>query len=463
MIKNIFPYKIHLNIFQLEDYEIKRFVKWVSKNYLVRKLENRKPLIWTFKAKTIYLTSIFYTILLLIMSFRFWGVWGFFLSIIIATQSFLFLILARILLLPYENVFKCFIKVRLRKRILALKAHNMKVIGITGSYGKTSVKEFLYRMMKTKYKTVKTPYSFNTLKGIAKVADTELYNDCEFFICEMGAYKRGEIKELCSVAPPDYAIITGINEQHLERFGSIENTIKAKFELVHAAPKTGILLNQDDKVVTKEFKKYITSPIFYGLSNNTFGAKNIKLKNLKTEFTLVLAGKKFKAETNLIGKSNISNIIAASAMAYILKVKPQKIVKAIHSLKPVPHRLEIKHPKENITIIDDSYNSNPSGFKEALELLKSFKGEKILATPGIVELGDETKNIHIKLGKLSNEICDYVILIGKNERTLSMKSTIKDKKVIFINTLSALMDEVEKLKLKNPVILIENDLPDNYR
>ncbi|MBU1016625.1 MAG: UDP-N-acetylmuramoyl-tripeptide--D-alanyl-D-alanine ligase [Patescibacteria group bacterium] len=462
MIEKILPYKMYLSVFQLENYETRRFIKWVFRNYFVRKLENKKPLVWTFKAKTIYLTSIFYTIFLLIASFRFWGVKGLLVSIITATQSFLFLILARATLFPSENFLRFITRIKLRKKISALKAGNMKIIGITGSYGKTSVKEFLYQMLKTKYNTAKTPNSFNTVLGIAKIVDMELYNDCEFFVCEIGAYKKGEIEEICSVIQPDYAILTGINEQHLERFGSIENTIKAKFELVCATPKTNIILNGDDKLIMKSFEKYVKTPNFYGVLNNTFGAKNVKLKNLKTEFTLILDKKEFKTETTLIGRSNLSNIIAASAMAYILKVEPIKIVRAIHSLKPIPHRLEIKHPAENITIIDDSYNSNPSGFRAALELLKSFKGDKILATPGIVELGNRTKDIHIGLGKLSNEICDYVILIGKNERTIALKSAIEDNKVIFINTLPKLMNAIAKLKLKKPVILIENDLPDNY-
>jgi len=134
--------------------------------------------------------------------------------------------------------------------ICCLSKNNLKVIGITGSYGKTSTKEFLYQILRQKYKVLKTPGSYNTLFGIYKVINHELDARYDFFICEMGAYKIGEIKELCDCVLPDFAILTGINEQHLERFGKIENTIKAKFEIVETLKdKATAAINHADENV----------------------------------------------------------------------------------------------------------------------------------------------------------------------------------------------------------------------
>ncbi len=464
MIEKIFPYKIHLNILQLEGYEISRFWTWILSNFLKRDLEGKKQLVWTNKAKLILRVSIISALVLTGIFYQIFGNYGLLFGFLLSTQSYIYLSMAIVLIKPYEILNKYLVKNKTRQKIKSFK--NLKVIGVTGSYGKTSIKEFLYFILKSQYKVLKTPESYNTLFGISKVVDYELDDNYDFFICEMGAYTIGEIKELCEMTSPNFGILSGINEQHLERFGSIENTTKAKFELVEAVPSDGFsIVNIDNEIVKDNYIKYQGKIIAYGFSNSEFSVRNITLSKGVTNFDLVLDSKAHKVKTNLIGNSNLSNILAASTMSFLLGVKPEKIVEQIGLLKSVAHRLEISENKENdATIIDDAYNSNPTGFREAINTLNLFENRpKVLVTPGIVELGNKTKETHVELGGIADSICDYIFLVGRNERTISIEAGVKNKKkVIYIEKINLLWQEVKKLNLNHPVVLLENDLPDNY-
>jgi UDP-N-acetylmuramoyl-tripeptide--D-alanyl-D-alanine ligase len=382
---------------------------------------------------------------------------------LLATQSYLFLILGLLTLKPYEILNRKRVKRETHTKTLLLKQRGLKVIGIAGSYGKTSVKEFLYQILKTKYNVLRTPESYNTVFGVWKVVDYELDNQYDFFICEMGAYKIGEIKEICEMVVPDHAILTGINEQHMDRFKKIENTIKAKFEIVDYSNEKGItLVNGNNEYIQKNYAKHRSSCVLYASPSSGYNIKNIKSDKAGSRFTLELGGNTFEASTKLIGNSNLENISAAASMAYLLGLEPQLIVEAVSHLQSIPHRQELKTWPNGLMVIDDAYSSNVTGFKAALELLKSYSAyHKVIATPGIVELGDKTTTIHKELGELADSVCDKVFLIGKNERTLSFLEGVGSKnKVMFLNSLSELPKYITDTN--NTVVLIENDLPDNY-
>jgi UDP-N-acetylmuramoyl-tripeptide--D-alanyl-D-alanine ligase len=454
-MNKIFPYRLQLQIFQLDEYNVKKFFSWIVSHFLTRSVENKKPLVFTQKANILYFLSILFAISATIKLTFFFGIIGFVVGIILATQAYLFLLLAYLVLSPFEIYKKNKIKTQTKEKIKQLK--NLKVIGITGSYGKTSVKEFLYQILKTKYKVLKTPESYNTLLGVAKVADLELDSGYEYFICEMGAYKIGEIKEICNMVNPQYGIITGINKQHLETFGSLANIIKGKFELIDAIPQNGFaVVNADSGSILSNLKKYNKKIITYGFSDKKFSAEKIN----GNEFVLILDGKKYTAKTKLVGNANLQNILAAATMAFSLGLSDKQIVSAIAEIKSVSHRLEIIET-ENMTIIDDSYNSNVNGFKEAVSLLKTFNGPKVFVTPGIVDLGKETISVHKDLGCLLD--FEYIFLIGKSDRTEGLKIGIKDKeKIIELNSINDFWTKLKELKLKNPTVLLENDLPGNY-
>jgi len=462
MIAKLFPYKLQLQILQQSEYRITGFLKWISHDFLKRQIENKKKLFFSAKAKMILVLSLGLSILsILILTFLL-GLVGIILGLLIASQPYIFLTISVLILKPFEAAATFRIK---RKSINKLKSlKNLTVIGVTGSYGKTSVKEFLYSILKTQYEVLKTPESYNTVLGISKVIDLELDEFYQFFICEMAAYKRGEIKELADMLHPKFGILTGINEQHLEMFGSIENTISAKFELIDAIPENGLaVINGDNNLVSQNFAKYKKNFTIYGLGDYAFSAKNIKINEEGTAFNLVLDNKTYPCKTRLIGRPQIENMVAAATMAFKLGVKPEKIIEAIGNLSAVSHRLEFKKQGE-ILIIDDAYNSNVTGFSEALHLLENFKDRpKIIVTPGIVDLGSKTLEIHKNLGMLAEKICDKIILVGKSSRTKGLSEGIKDKKKIYwMDSINDLRVVLKDLNLKNPVVLLENDLPDNY-
>jgi len=462
-VNKIFPFKVHLHIFQLEEYKPIRLLRWIAQNFFVRSYAEKKPLVWTFKAKFIFWGGLFYWILLTgVLSFIL-GLPGFLIGMVSGTQSYIFLILALLTLRPREIINRMLVRQKIRRKIMRLKEGGLQVIGITGSYGKTSVKEFLYQLLSYSYKTLKTPESYNTLFGIRKVVDLELDKTYKYFICEMGAYKRGEIKELAETLLPDHGILTGINEQHLERFGCIENTVKAKFELVDSIPTEGIVLvNGANKSVEENYSKYRKDVLIYSKWGSDFYIKDVHTTKNGSAFTMVLQKEEIFVQTPLVGKSNLENIVAAASMAYLLGVRTSSITTVLKELRPVSHRLEISTSKTGLIIIDDAYNSNVTGFKAALNLLDSFKGkQKVIATPGIVELGDKTAEIHEQLGNLTSKICDQILLVGDSERTKALAAGANNpNKVKFIDSLKE-MDKLIK-DPENTVLLIENDLTENY-
>ena len=381
--------KAHLHILQLEGYDPIRFLRWWIKNPFKFNLESKKPLVWTGKAKLIYW-----------LSGGFWPL----------------MFMALMILWPFEESYRWYVKRKTREKIKNLKKGGLRVIGITGSYGKTSIKEFLHQILSSKYRVLRTPETYNTVLGIARVADLELDETYDYFICEMGAYKEGEIVELCRMVEPDYGILTGINEQHLERFGSIENTIKAKFELVEFVKERGrLVLNFGNELVKKN------APV--GVA--TYGQGKYK----------------HPSEQNIEGAEKMARILGVDG-----KVK----------VKLPPHRLTLVK-RGNVTIIDDAYSSNVDGFKKAVEYLKTFTGWKVIVTPGIAELGRETKRIHQELGKLLTGI-DQVILVGKNDRTRGLKTGM-GRTGEYVERVGEAMERVQKTKA---IVLFENDLPDNY-
>ncbi len=346
----------------------------------------------------------------------------------------------------------------------------LKVIGITGSYAKTSVKEILYHILKSKYKVLKTPKSYNTVFGIAKVVALELDDTYDYFICEMGAYKRGDIKELCEMVFPIYGILTGIAEQHIDRFGSLENIIEGKFELIDSLPASGFaVLNGDNPHIANKISEVSIPYILYGLDIKKTGVKaeKISLSDSGTAFLLNINGNIKTVNTRLLGRSSIQNILGAITMASQLGMSISEICDAVKTLEPVSNRLELIK-QGGLTIINDAYNSNPVGFLEAIETARLFKSKKkILVTPGIVDLADRNDEIHENLGKQSAGIFDYIVLVTDSVRTRSLKKGLlstgmDNNKVILVNDLNDARKWLESNASEDSLVVFENDLPDNY-
>lgn len=345
----------------------------------------------------------------------------------------------------------------------------IKVIGVTGSYGKTSVKYYLHTLLQEHFNVLITPESYNTPMGVVKTIRSSLKPTHELFICEMGARHVGDIKEICDIVHPDMGVITSIGPQHLETFFNMENIVSTKYELGDALPEGGMLfLNGDNEYVSGNADKYKTKT-FYRVNSKGAGyhAENIKLTQTGTDFTVVApSGEKENYHMKLVGAHNVINVVGAIAVANTLGVKLSDLIIPVRRILPVAHRLELLE-RGNVTIIDDAYNSNPVGSKAAVETLNMFDGVRILVTPGMVELGDKEEEYNYKFGTYAAANCDYVLLVGA-KHTEPIKKGVLDSgfdenKCKVYDTLQEALAYAYTIKDEgHKFILLENDLTDNY-
>lgn len=345
---------------------------------------------------------------------------------------------------------------------------NLIKIGITGSYGKTSVKEILKTLLQEKYKVLSTPQSYNTPLGIAKTTK-RLDGSYDVFIAEMGARRVGDIKELTEIVKPNIAVLTGINLQHLESFNLFENIKKTKFEIIENM-KDGKAVFSSDNAYSVEMSGKCNFP--YRLAGIDKASKpyvfasDINMSAEGSSFVLNIGKEKIEVKTELLGKHNISNICLAVAVADYLGLTTSQIAMGISNLKAVKHRLELIKTDNGIITIDDSYNANPEGVKKAIETLSYFEGKKYVVTPGIVELGFAEDKKNFEFGSIMAKVCDGVILIGR-ARTLKIREGLLSEgypteKIIMVNSLEEAKKQLASRLNSGDVVLFENDLPDKY-
>lgn len=346
---------------------------------------------------------------------------------------------------------------------------NLKIIGVTGSFGKTSVKFYLNTLLRAKFNVLMTPESYNTPLGIVKTIRTKLRATDQIFICEMGARNVGDIREICDIVHPQHGVITTVGEQHLETFKTLENIQKTKFELADSLPEDGMLFVNGDCDAIRNFNhNKLENAVTYGLSQgNDYQAYDLKISERGSEFKVRLkTGEVCEYTTKLIGEHNVINIVGAIAISHKMGIPLEKLRPQVRKLECVPHRLELIN-RGGIIMVDDAYNSNPSGCKAALETIQYFDGMKILVTPGMVELGQLQEKLNYEFGVLSAKMCDFIVLVGEKQ-TQPIFDGVKSSGFEMSNCYVAedLNDALKKVYSistdKKKIVLLENDLPDNY-
>lgn len=439
-----------------------------------RKLDqNKKPLVITNRVKRLLFTvCIIYLIPFVIYFFNRNLRNEIILTLaIMACLNYLIVYIANCINFPCEKFIYHRFKVKAQNK---LKSNpSLKVIGITGSYGKTSSKNILNDILSIKYNSLATPKSLNTFNGLIMTVNNKMTKFDEIFIAEMGAYVKGEIHRLCKLVNPKYGIITSIGTAHLETFGSEQNIIDGKMELIEYLPSDGIgVLNKDDeKQKNYKIKKENHAKIIWiGIDSKDVDVKaeNIKCTYKGTSFDIIFKGdkKKYKFETKLLGKHNVYNILASVALGYEFGLSIKELQQGVKSVQPIEHRLEIKK-LGNFYQIDDAYNSNPVGAKSALDVLEMMDGKKVVVTPGMVELGKKEKELNKEFGRQIAKVADVVILVGE-KRTIPIKEGLiekkfKDKNIYIFNDVRDAYTLINKLKGKEELFaLFENDLPDTY-
>ena len=378
----------------------------------------------------------------------------------------LVVLLAYFITYPLEKIISNTYISRAKKKLKTRE--NLKVIGITGSYGKTSVKNILSTILSEKYKICPTPASYNTPLGLAKTVLMNLEEKDEIFIAEMGARQQGDIMELCNMVKPSIGVITGVGNQHLLTFGSIDAIIKTKGELAEFIKNNGgdIYINTDGVNAAKLASNYKLAKTI-----SLEGDEKVKISNLKTTkdgstFELEIDGKIEKCKTILLGEHNISNIMLSAKIAYDLGLTIEEIVSGIEKLHTVSHRLEIIKSSARYTIIDNSYNSSVQGSEASIKVLSKFSGRKFVITPGLVELGKEQFNCNFEFGRTMSKVCDYVIIDSVINFDAIKAGLIfggfNEENILQAGSLSQAVKVLNSLAEADDVVLFENDLPDNY-
>ena len=391
----------------------------------------------------------------------------------------LWLVAGNALMQPVEGALR---RRYLRQAAGALDKLRPKIIGITGSYGKTTTKSFLRDIMSVRYETYATPKSYNTLMGISLAINRDLADDyrTEYFISEMGAYVEGEIARICQLTPPDIAIVTEIGPQHLERFGSIENIKRAKYELVSHLPADGVAAFNWDNPYIREMvaQAYPATRLTVSRAVSLEEARERQVTWIASEISETLSGLSFRVchvrsgeqaliTSGISGEHNITNLLLCIAVAFHEGIPLRDIALRIRSLQPAESRLVTKTSAAGITIINDAYSANPKGIVSALKVLRMHDtGKRLLITPGMVELGELQAGENHKLGLLAAECATDVILIGAEQTApifAAIQSTDFDRSRLLV--LDALDDAVswyqQNLRAGDTVLFL-NDLPDTY-
>lgn len=447
-------------ILQKESYDASRFLSFVYRDPRWWSLQKRQSIDWTSKAKVLYLSLCLLVITLLILSVYFWQWWTLlFLFILIPTLPLLALLIL-LLFSPLDYILK---KRVLKRAKQALSKTRAKVIGITGSYGKTSLKEILEIILSGGFRVVKTPNNVNTDLGIAYfiLAHQAEIAAADFFIVEMGAYQIGDIAKVCDLVNPEYSFLTGINESHLERFGSLDNTIQAKFELGERTAKK-VILNLTDQNVKDNYSRF-KLPDFLGLDYSV--VSDIRILPNFTGLSFQYDGKIFS--TPWLAQHNIILMVMALALAKELGLDLDLAVKPLATAPYIKNRLEpIWNAASKLMIIDDSYNGNWAGFISGLEVLGRASSRKLVITPGLVELGEKKEERHRELARLyASKNLDLVLLI-KNSATTYIIEEFKKigffKYKVYPDALSAHHDLGAVLQ-SGDTIIFQNDWPDNYK
>lgn len=429
----------------------------------------KKPLVITERIKRLFVSlAVFSAFLLFLFSYIFD-------SLFIVVFIFLILapylvMMANILVYPLEALIKRSLLGE-AKDIINRRSDLIK-IGITGSFGKTSTKFILNSILSEKYNSLCSPASYNTPMGLTRVIREMLRDDHEVFIAEMGARYTKDIKELCNLVKPKYGLISSIGKQHLETFKTLENIIETKYDLIRSLPKDGIGYLPNDGGICTELSKRdddINKKV-YSINEITKAcvfAKDIAIDEKGSSFDIVNSkGESIRVNTCLLGEHNIQNILGCVAVALDLGLTMEQVKDGIANIKPIEHRLQLIDSQSGVIVIDDAFNANPTGTKMALNVLKAFKGKKIIVTPGLVELGDETQALNSEFGQDIAKVCDVVVLVGKTY-TKYIKEGLKkagfdEGAIVEYDTLDEVTPFIGAYAKPGDVVLFENDLPDNY-
>ena len=426
----------------------------------------KKKFVYTGRVKRLYLV---FFIVMCALSF---GLAHFSAPILLALWAVilpLVVALSGLLAWPWEKAISE-IYFRDARRKLLSNPHLIR-IGITGSYGKTTVKHILGTILAEKYPTLITPASFNTPMGVSRAIRSSLTPSYQVFIGEMGARHVGDIKEMCRLVKPTIGILTSVGPQHLDTFKTVERVAKTKYELIEALPNHSHSYFFNDHGICEQLYKRTEKPktlIAMEAGNGEVWCENMSVSAQGSTFDLCIQGKgSVQCTTSLLGEHNIQNILIAAAVANDLSLTLKQISHGVSKLVPIKSRMELISSPGGFTIINDGFNSNPSGAKAALSVLSAFPKRRIVITPGMVELGEKEADYNFDFGVCIAQNADIAIVIGQ-KRAIPIieglrKGGFTSEQIFQVSGFDESTAVLHSIVKPTDTVLYENDLPDNYQ
>ena len=455
--------RYYMAMFQQNSYKADRYLNWLKSSPLPRSLKHAKvKFVFTARMKRLALTLGLLFILCSVL-----GHWA---AVLCAILSPFVLLMANCLVSPVEKaITRSYYKDA--QRILA-EHKDLIIIGVTGSFGKTSTKHYLHRILSEKYNVLMTPGNFNTTLGVVRTIREQLEPFHQVFIVEMGAKQPGDIKEICDLVHPAIGIVTAVGKMHLETFGSFENIQKTKFELINALPANGLgVINMESEGIASYKDIPNHCPIItYGIDAHRADCRgvNISYSNAGMEFDFITKTTSEHFKSSLLGDCNVLNLCAALCVAQHLRVPVEKQRLAVSKIMPVEHRLSIR--RGAVTILDDAYNSNPDGAAMALSVLRDMQlaegAVKAVITPGFVEMGQAQAEECKKLGFRAAKCTDILVIVNKHNREAihagALEGGMEQERIILADNLTQAQQLLAPRLTAGSVVLYENDLPDTF-
>ncbi|MDQ3659876.1 MAG: UDP-N-acetylmuramoyl-tripeptide--D-alanyl-D-alanine ligase [Actinomycetota bacterium] len=481
-IAQYFRLRRGLHVFQLEGYKRTPFLRWCSRNprraLWLAATPQKKPLVMTGRARrTLVVALALFVVTSLVLpglAHLTWGGWPAdvgtwaVVTVLLIVGSPLLLTAADILLTPVQAS----INRRFTNQALARLAQiDPLVVGITGSFGKTSTRAAVQGLIAPSEQVIATPGSFNTPLGVVRTINESLEELHHFLVVEMGARHRGDIAELCRLVRPRIGVLTAIGSAHLESFGSLETIAATKYELIEALPEDGLaVMNVDDAAVrTQADSTTRVNVVRYGLLSEFhphITASNLSTTRSGTRFELVdtRSGESCEASTRLLGSHSIGHVLAGAAVALAAGRRPAELVEPIAALAPVEHRLQLIEGAGGVTVIDDAYNSNSDGAAAALEVLQALPARRrVVVTPGIIELGPQQDRANEELGRRAASVADTVVVVARTNRAALLRGANgSSAQVVVVDSLAEAQAQLASLLGSGDAVLFENDLPDHY-
>lgn len=388
------------------------------------------------------------------------------LAIITPLLAWLLIYPTALINLPWEKLIKKHYEKEARE--LLRNCDNLKTIGITGSYGKTSTKNIVNNILAEHFDTLMTPASYNTPMGITKTIREQLTALHEVFVCELGADHVGEITYLMDFVKPQYTIVTAIGPQHLNTFHSLENIIKEKMQAVEKLPADGMAVLNIDNQYIREYQ--VQNPVKI-VTVSTEGrdadyvAYDLKYGIDGVEFKVKSAREEFSLKSVLLGVHNITNILLAVALAKELGLSNEEIRRSVAKCQAIAHRLELK-TLNGFRFIDNAFNSNPVSSKLSLDVLAKCPGQRVIVTPGLIDLGSKEEAYNREFGAYMVGRADFAVLVGPKQ-TKAIVQGLKDaaydlSKVTVVKDVKAAFAYLYQNFSPADTILLENDLPDAF-